>query len=64
MWNIDARVEMVIDDYDISDKFFAIMLNKPSSNKTTMHHLKPIFSRYIGLCLAPLIRLVRLTNII
>lgn len=55
---------MVIDDYDISDNFFAIMLNKPSSNKTTMHHLKPIFSRYIGLCLAPLIRLVRLTNII
>jgi hypothetical protein len=48
---------MVTYDYGISDKIFAIMLDKPSSNKTAMHHLKPIFFGYIGLRLASLIRL-------
>jgi hypothetical protein len=35
---------MVTDDYGINDDFFfAIVLDNASSNKTVMHHLKPVF---------------------
>jgi hypothetical protein len=46
--NIAERVAIVVDAYEISDNFFAIVLDNASSNKTTMYHLKPVFSGYIG----------------
>jgi hypothetical protein len=52
--NIVERVEMVANDYSITDKIFAIVLDNVSSNKTTIDVLKPIFAGYIGhLILAP-----------
>jgi hypothetical protein len=47
-YNIDERAQMVADDYGIIDKIFAIVLDKASSNKTTMDVLKPLFFGYIG----------------
>jgi hypothetical protein len=41
--NIVDRVAMVVDDYDIADKIFSIVLDNASSNKTTLAILKHIF---------------------
>jgi hypothetical protein len=46
--NIAERVEMVANDYSITDKIFAIVLDNASSNKTVIDVLKPVFSGYIG----------------
>jgi hypothetical protein len=46
--NIAERVEMVANDYNITDKIFAIVLDNASSNKTAIDVLKPVFSSYIG----------------
>lgn len=46
--NIVDRVAMIVDDYDIADKIFSIVLDNASSNKTTVVVLKHIFSAYIG----------------
>jgi hypothetical protein len=46
--NIVDRIAMVVDDYDIADKIFSIVLDNASSNKTTLAILKHIFSAYIG----------------
>ena len=45
--NIVERVEMVANDYSITDKIFAIVLDNASSNKTVIDVLKPVFSGYI-----------------
>jgi hypothetical protein len=42
--NIVERVEMVANDYSITDKIFAIVLDNASSNKTTIDVLKPVFA--------------------
>jgi hypothetical protein len=47
-YNIVERVQMIADDYGITDKIFAIVLDNASSNKTAMDVLKPLFSGYIG----------------
>jgi hypothetical protein len=47
-YNIAERVELVANDYGITDKIFAIVLDNASSNKTAMEVLKPVFSGYIG----------------
>jgi hypothetical protein len=47
-YNIVERVQMIADDYGITDKIFAIVLDNASSNKTVMDVLKPLFSGYIG----------------
>jgi hypothetical protein len=47
-YNIAERVQMVTDDYGITNKIFAIVLDNASSNKTAMDVLKPLFSGYIG----------------
>jgi hypothetical protein len=47
-YNIAERVQMVADDYGITDKIFAIVLDNASSNKTAMDVLKPLFYGYIG----------------
>jgi hypothetical protein len=47
-YNIAEHVEMVANDYGITDKIFAIVLDNASSNKTAMEVLKPVFSGYIG----------------
>ena len=47
-YNIVERVQMIADDYGITDKIFAIVLDNASSNKTAMEVLKPVFSGYIG----------------
>jgi hypothetical protein len=46
--NIAERVNMVADEYGLSDKIFAITLDNASSNQTAMHYLKPLFSGYLG----------------
>ena len=46
--NIAERVEMVANDYSITDKIFAIVLDNASSNKTAIDVLKLVFSGYIG----------------
>jgi hypothetical protein len=46
--NIVEHVATVADDYEISDNFFAIVLDNASSNKTVMYHLKLVFYGYIG----------------
>lgn len=45
--NIAEHVSMVVDDYGISDKFFAITLDNASSNKTAMSLLQPMFTGYL-----------------
>jgi hypothetical protein len=45
--SIAEHVSMVIDDYGISDKFFAITLDNASSNKTIMSLLQPMFTSYL-----------------
>jgi hypothetical protein len=47
-YNIVERVELVANDYGITDKIFAIVLDNAPSNKTAMEVLKPVFSGYIG----------------
>jgi hypothetical protein len=47
-YNIAKRVQMVTDDYGITDKIFAIVLDNASSNKIAMGVLKPLLSGYIG----------------
>jgi hypothetical protein len=47
-YNIAERVELVANDYGITDKIFAIVLDNASSNKTAMEVLKLVFSSYIG----------------
>jgi mannose/fructose/N-acetylgalactosamine-specific phosphotransferase system component IIB len=42
--NIAERVEMVANDYIITDKIFVIMLDNASSNKTAIDVLKPVFA--------------------
>jgi hypothetical protein len=41
------RVEMVANDYSITDNIFAIVLDNASSNKTAIYVLKLVFSDYI-----------------
>ena len=45
--NIAEHVSMVVDDYSISDKNFAITLDNASSNKTAMSLLQPMFTGYL-----------------
>jgi hypothetical protein len=45
--NIGEHAAIIADNYEISDKFFVVVLDN-ASNKIAMHHLKPIFSSYIG----------------
>jgi hypothetical protein len=45
--NIVERVEMVANDYSITDNIFAIVLDNASSNKTAIYVLKLVFSDYI-----------------
>jgi hypothetical protein len=47
-YDIAERVELVANDYGITDKIFAIVLDNASSNKTAMEVLKLVFSGYIG----------------
>jgi hypothetical protein len=46
--NIAERVEMVANDFSITDKIFAIVLDNASSSKTAIDVLKPVFAGYIG----------------
>ena len=39
---------MVVDEYGLTDNFFAITLDNASSNRTAMSFLKPLFSGYLG----------------
>jgi hypothetical protein len=47
-YNIAEHVKLVANDYGITDKIFAIVLDNASSNKTAMDVIKPVFSSYIG----------------
>ncbi|KAJ1278828.1 hypothetical protein BS78_04G108900 [Paspalum vaginatum] len=49
--NIAERISMVVDEYGLTDKIFAITLDNASPNKTAMDFLKPLFSGYIGIVL-------------
>jgi hypothetical protein len=51
--NIAERVSMVVDEYGISDKIFAVTLDNASSNSTAMDILTPAFSGYILAALPP-----------
>ncbi|WVZ92646.1 hypothetical protein U9M48_038693 [Paspalum notatum var. saurae] len=46
--NIADRVNTVAEEYELSDKIFAITLDNASSNKTAMSFLKPLFKGYLG----------------
>lgn len=46
--NIANLVANVIDDYDLTNKVFAITLDNASSNNTAMKHLRPFLSGYLG----------------
>jgi hypothetical protein len=45
--NIAEHVSMVVDEYGISDNFFAITLDNASSNKIAMSLLQPMFTGYL-----------------
>jgi hypothetical protein len=47
--NIVERVAIVVDEYGLTNKFFAITLDNVSSNITAISFLKPLFSSYLGL---------------
>jgi hypothetical protein len=47
--NIAERVSLVVDEYGLTDKIFAITLDNASSNKTAMSYLIPLFSSYLGI---------------
>ncbi|XP_025813035.1 zinc finger BED domain-containing protein RICESLEEPER 2-like [Panicum hallii] len=51
--NIADRVATVVDDYDIADKIFSIVLDNASANRTAVSVLKPVFSKYIGHLIPP-----------
>ena len=42
--NIAERVAIVVDEYGLTNKFFAITLDNASSNITAIPFLKPLFS--------------------
>jgi hypothetical protein len=44
---IAERISMVVEEYGLTDKIFAITLDNSSFNSTTMDILSPIFSGYI-----------------
>ena len=46
--NIPECVTIIVDDYENKDKFFTVVMDNTSSNKIAMHHLKHVFSSYIG----------------
>ena len=45
--NIAEHISMVVDDYGIVNKSFAITLDNASSNKTAMSLLQPMFTGYL-----------------
>lgn len=47
--NIAERISIVVDEYGLTNKIFAITLDNASPNKTAMGFLKPLFSGYLGL---------------
>jgi hypothetical protein len=46
--NIVECVNMVVDEYGLTDKIFAITLDNASSNRIVMSFLKPLVSGYLG----------------
>lgn len=47
--NIAERIAIVVDEYGLNNKIFAITLDNASSNITAMSFLKPLFCTYLGL---------------
>jgi hypothetical protein len=50
---IAERISMVVEEYDLTNKIFAITLDNASSNSSAMDILSPIFSGYILAALPP-----------
>jgi hypothetical protein len=47
--NIAEHVAIVVDEYGLTNKIFAITLDNASSNINAISFLKPLFSSYLGL---------------
>jgi hypothetical protein len=46
--NIAKRIYVVVNEYELSDKDFAITLDNTSTNNRAMDHLTPLLSVYVG----------------
>ena len=47
--NIADRVVSVLTDYGLTEKVFVVTLDNASSNVSTMHKLRPMLSKYLGI---------------
>ena len=39
----------MLTDYGLTEKVFAVTLDNASSNVSTMHKLRPVLSKYLGI---------------
>ena len=46
--NIAERIDVVIDEFALTDKVFSITLDNASSNSKAMNELTPLFASYLG----------------
>jgi hypothetical protein len=46
--NVAERIYVVVNEYELSDKFFSITLDNASANTRAMDHLTPLLFAYVG----------------